>query len=346
MVQRIALEVQCHERVHPGRLNPSPRAVRLLSPDDPAFRRAQREPSQPCDRPALVGMKHPVQKVQPSRPRGERTPRARGRTDVQLVYVDGELTHGTVGVDHGERHHGLAGPASEVVNVEGDRRREQHELGGDDRKAVPRPLAEKGQPDPGEDPAGPDAALLADVRRGAAHVGSVGRIARQTEGHVRLNGRREIRGAAEEVGPGPVVALAGADPARGGGRLLLRADAQELAQEEVLRVHGDVRLQLAFPPALLSLARHECGDRRGRDSLRRSPSVAATTQCARPPPAAAARAPGARRRGARSPVALRHEAGDGHQVFLGLEGERHAVEGNQGHAKVLVRQGDGLLAGP
>src|SRR5262249_12948293 len=56
--------------------------------------------------------------------------------------------------------------------------------------------------------------------------------------------------AAVEVRPGAVVALPRADPARRVGGVLAGADAEELAQQQVLGVDGDVRLQLGLPGAL------------------------------------------------------------------------------------------------
>ena len=90
-----------------------------------------------------------------------------------------------------------------------------------------------------------------------AHVLGLGRVAGQPQRPVGLDRRRQVAGAAVEVRPGAVGALLGADP---GGRalgLVGAADAEELAQEHVLGVHRDVRLQLPPPPAPLVLEREQ-----------------------------------------------------------------------------------------
>src|SRR5262249_19767556 len=43
--------------------------------------------------------------------------------------------------------------------------------------------------------------------------------------------------------------------------LLIGADPQELAKEQILRVHRDVRLELALPPAFRRLERQQVVDR-------------------------------------------------------------------------------------
>src|SRR5690606_31492886 len=56
--------------------------------------------------------------------------------------------------------------------------------------------------------------------------------------------------AAEVRRPGPVVALLRPDPAGRLAGLVGGADAEELAEQQILGVHGDVGLQLRLPPAL------------------------------------------------------------------------------------------------
>ncbi len=75
----------------------------------------------------------------------------------------------------------------------------------------------------------------------------VGRVAGQPQRDVRLDRGGQVAGAAVEVGPSAVVALLGADPA---GRLLqvgFGENAEKVAQQDVLGVHRDVRLELADP---------------------------------------------------------------------------------------------------
>ena len=74
MVEPVAERVQRDDRPDPRRLDPAPRAVRLLPLDDPALGRAQRAPAQRPERLALV----PVQAAV------EERERARGRLGRRL----------------------------------------------------------------------------------------------------------------------------------------------------------------------------------------------------------------------------------------------------------------------
>src|SRR4029077_16286766 len=72
----------------------------------------------------------------------------------------------------------------------------------------------------------------------------------QAQRHVGLNRGGQVGGPAVEVGPGAVVPLLMADPASRRRDRLVVMQAEELAQQQVLGVHGDVGLELALPPAL------------------------------------------------------------------------------------------------
>src|SRR5205814_7312757 len=67
---------------------------------------------------------------------------------------------------------------------------------------------------------------------------------------VRLHRGGQVGRAAVEVGPGAVVPLLGPDPAGRRRDHGVIVQAEELAQQEVLGVHGHVGLELALPPPL------------------------------------------------------------------------------------------------
>ena len=154
-------------------------------------------------------------------------------------------------------HDGLARPAGEVVRVEREPGWKQVEFGRDRRGVVPGPEAEQGQPDVGEDPGLLDAAQVADQLGGSEHVLGFDGVARQAQGDVRLHGRREVGGALVERGPAAVLALVRTDPGGRAGGLVVAADADELPEEQVLGIHGDVGLEFALPPAGRVLKRQE-----------------------------------------------------------------------------------------
>src|SRR5262249_38831270 len=74
---------------------------------------------------------------------------------------------------------------------------------------------------------------------------------------VGLDRRRVVGWTTQERRPGAVLTLLGADPVRRQPRLFLGADAEEVAQEEILGIHGHVRLELALPPAGVVLEREQ-----------------------------------------------------------------------------------------
>ena len=87
-----------------------------------------------------------------------------------------------------ERDERLPRPAGEVVDREGRRRRQQHELGRDRHHPLPRPLAEQGQEALREQAAPRDAALAPDVRERRGARVDAGQPARD----VGLDRRREV----------------------------------------------------------------------------------------------------------------------------------------------------------
>ena len=260
----VAEQVQRHQRVHPGRLDAAPAAVPLLPGDDPLRAPPQRGPPYRLYRP--VKMKGLVQGGEDVGPgvgggaragegaRVEGAARAGGAAvraaGLQLVDGERERAGRAERLDDGQGHDGLPGPAAPVVDVEREPGRQVDQLGRDDRQVVPRPPAGQGQPDPGEHAGGLDAALGQDPVAGPLHVRSVRLVAGQPQRHVGLDRGGQVAGPAVEVGPGAVVPLLMPDPARRRRDRLVVVQAEELAQQQVLGVHGDVGLELALPPAL------------------------------------------------------------------------------------------------
>src|SRR6266702_2284180 len=167
-----------------------------------------------------------------------------------LELVDGQADgpRGAERLDDGQGDDGLAGPAAPVVDVEREPGRQVDQLGRDDRQVVPGPQAGQGQPDPGEHPGRLDPALVGDPVAGQLHVRRVRLVAGQPQGQVGLHGGGQVGRAAVEVGPRAVLPLLGPDPAPRRGDHGVVVQAEELAQQQVLGVHGHVGLELALPP--------------------------------------------------------------------------------------------------
>ena len=148
-----------------------------------------------------------------------------------------------------QRHDGLPGPAAPVVDVERCPGRQQDQLRRHHRHLVPGPEPEQRQPDPGEHPAGLDAAAAQHELGGSAHVLGGRVITGQPQRDPGLRGGGQVGRPAVERRPAAVGPLLAANPARrllGLGRL---PDAEELPQQQILGIHRDVGFQLALPPA-------------------------------------------------------------------------------------------------
>lgn len=261
VVEVVAQQMQRDDGVDGGRLDPAPAAVVLLAFDDPAGGRVHGETADSARGDPVIEVQRLVEALEDTVPTGRRS-RGPGRVrfarvGVQLVQREGGGPDRPLRGDDRERHDGLAGPAAEVVDIERDPLGEEHQLGRELRQVVPFPPAEQGQPDPGEHPARRDSALFPDPPRGTDHVRVLRPVTGQPQCHVRLDGGGEVPGAAVERGPGAVTELLAADEAAGrldrGGIL----DSEELAEQEVLGVHGDVGGEVALPPALLVLLAEE-----------------------------------------------------------------------------------------
>ena len=109
----------------------------------------------------------------------------------------------------------------------------------------------------GEHPRPLESSGLTRERGGGEHVLGPRIIAGEAECHIRLDRRRQVAGAFEELTPGAVVVLLRADPVRRARRRRGVSDAEELSEQEVLGVHRHVRLELTFPPSLRSLEGYE-----------------------------------------------------------------------------------------
>lgn len=254
VLEVVAEQVQRDDRVHRGWLDATPAAVVLLPFDDPARRRVHRGPAQPARDDLAVLMQGLVETLEgpvPTRHGSEGFDRVGVvGVGVQLVERERRGPHRALRRDDGQRHDRLPRPAAEVVDVERHPLREVDEFRREFGQVVPLPPAEQGEPDPGEDAGRGDAAPLADPGGRPRHVRLVRAVPGQPQGDVRLDGRGEFAGAAVEGGPGAVLTLLAADEQSGGACGRLVADSQELAEEQVLGVHRDVRLEVALPPAL------------------------------------------------------------------------------------------------
>ena len=255
VVEPVAERVQRDDRPHPRRLDPAPRAVRLLPLDDPALGRAERTPPERRDRLVLVAVQPAVECRERSRDRLARRLDRHARS--QLADAERDADARLERRRDRERDERLPRPAAERVDRERRARGQEDLLRRERRHVLPRPQREQRQPHAGED-AGPfHSPEVADQLRRAAHVLGVLAVAGEPERDVRLDRRREVCRAAEEGRPAPVVALLRADPARGRRPLLRGQDAEVVADEEILGVDRHVGLELALPPAVGMLEREQ-----------------------------------------------------------------------------------------
>src|SRR5262249_45397446 len=118
VIERIPLEVQREHRVHPRRLDPAPRSVRLLALEDPLAREPACELAQRPDRMALVPLQRAVEALEAPLPGREGMDHLAALSHAELAERERQRSYRPVGADDGERHDRLARPAREVVDVE------------------------------------------------------------------------------------------------------------------------------------------------------------------------------------------------------------------------------------
>ena len=130
----------------------------------------------------------------------------------QLVEGERQRPGRPVGHHDGQGHHGLASPTPEVVDVQRRPGRQEHDLGRHHRQVLPVPPAQQASqmrvntrlP-----------SIPPWLRTQAAAAGSGGEsagVAGEAQGHVGLDGGRQIGRPAVEGAPRPVVMLVGPDP--------------------------------------------------------------------------------------------------------------------------------------
>jgi len=177
-----------------------------------------------------------------------------------------ELVHGLGGIDgdvrpfrhqDGQRHDGLTRPARQRVDVDREPRRQQQQLDRHGRQPGPRKLAEVGEERAGEDTRFGEAAVREDELAGAAQRRLVGGEAGELECEVGLDRVAEMAGAAGPEWPAAIVRLGRQDVVDDAPVDARHLPAHEAVEEDVLRVHGDVRLQRRVPEALAVLLAQE-----------------------------------------------------------------------------------------
>ncbi len=164
-----------------------------------------------------------------------------------------QASHRPVVHDDCEGHDRLTRPAREAVDRDRHLRAHEDELGRKLRQLVPRPQAEEREPDPREDARCADAAAVLDEAACAGEPVVVGIEAGHAESGIGLERRGQIGLAVPVDRPRAVLPLTRQELVDELPRRLGVAQAQELEQEQVLRGHGHVRLELAAPPAALGL---------------------------------------------------------------------------------------------
>src|SRR6185437_16724908 len=110
MVEAVATQGECDQRVHPGRLDAAPRAVRLLPLEDALLGPAEGGGAQPADGTAAVAAQQAVdgdERVLPTPLRRWH----RGAAGAQLVDREARAADGPVRRDDREGDDGLARPA-------------------------------------------------------------------------------------------------------------------------------------------------------------------------------------------------------------------------------------------
>ncbi len=205
VVDRVAAQVQGHERVDPRRLDPAPASRRPPGGGRSSARRAASAALSQAGRTARVVIDARARDRcrREARPRHESALARRGARPARSSSSrSGSGRTGLVRRDDRERDDGLARPAREVVDVEREPRREEHQLRREARQRRSQGHSPKSASQMWvKTRVALDAAVLADERGRALHVRRVGRVAGEAERDVGLDGRRQVARARRRSSP-------------------------------------------------------------------------------------------------------------------------------------------------
>ena len=265
MIGREADGVEGEDGVQHRRLDAAPLPVLVLMAEDPLDgarhgTAAERLPRAPAD-----DVERPIDGEEEVPDRGE-LPRARESEVGRRRRAKPELGDGRFRADVGvrpvrhqerQRYDRAARPARHGVDVDGEPRRQEHELDGHRRDASPGELPEVGEPDAREDARTREPALTDDEITGASQRRLGPFHARQLQGEVCLNRGAKLGWAAGVVVPAAVGHLLGEEVAGDldGGSFALAA--QEGHQQDVLGLEDRIALELRDPVSLLGLLRQQ-----------------------------------------------------------------------------------------
>ena len=275
MVERVALEMQRHQRVDPGRLDAAPGAVGVLMAHDPfdrvpnSRRAPQRELSPGAER--LQGVQNRVGAAEEAIPAARvgllgqfvvEVFAARGKQRVEAPFRR-QRADRAARREQGYRHQRRARPLREIVDREREPQWEPDHLGRQVGRLLPRPFADQRQPVAGEHADVAQTALGLDPGERLDQRRVVWRRAQRAQCGVTLDGGVDVAVGRVVVNlPGAVGPLRLADRRAEPGAQRVGLQLDHPQGQAPLRLHAGVAVGAGDPMAVGLLARHEPVGRR------------------------------------------------------------------------------------
>ncbi len=276
LVLRVAEHVEHHHAVGHGREDRAQTVLAVEAFGDPGLGRLDRTLARALREERLGRVQHRVDTAENPKPHGlllwrlgRRSDRLR-RLEKQLVdrHALGVARLGLERLQHQERHDDGTAPIGDLVEMEREPLRQQHDLDRHDRHGPPRNEAEQRQHQPREHIGRRRAAAEADRLARAHHVRGIDGIADHLEREIGFHARAHVEGAVLEQRPAAVVVV-GLDAPQVDRDLALELGGDGLAeivpQQHVFGWNGGVGLELEHPMPIGTLQREQ-RVRRGIDA--------------------------------------------------------------------------------
>ena len=271
MSVRVAEHVEHHHAVGHCREDRAQSVLPVEALAHPRHSAIDRALPQPCRKQRFGGAQHDVDAAEEPEPkrlllrRLRRRPDRRRRLAKQLVDRDalGIARLRLLRLQHQERHDHGAAPIRDLVEVEREPARQQHDLDRHHRHRAPGNEPEQGQHHPREHIGVRGAAARQDRLPRPHHVRSVDRIPDHLEREIGLHAGAHVEGAVVEQRPTAVLALDATQIDRDLGFELARHRLGEIvAQQDIFGRNGGVGFELEHPmPVRLLQGEQRAGGR-------------------------------------------------------------------------------------
>ena len=261
IIQRVAQAAQRDDRIQDRWIDCPQSITHLEARQHPLFRLPESDGAQRANMHALSPVRQPIQsqeKISPrDQPLGPVQMHARLIAPAHKQFLDPHLIWNLLerllGITHGKRHQNGPRPRGNLVDIEPEPVRKQHDLRGYRRHRVIVILAEEAQVNLGERIYLGDAAQIQNLGARAYQCRMVGFVAAKLEAKISLHRSADIRRACGINAPSAVFVLISQDVVSTFSKALRISRSQQRVQQNVIRLKRGIRLELAAPVAFFVL---------------------------------------------------------------------------------------------